>query len=100
MIETERLLLRNWVDADLDPFASMNADPAVLEHFPAFPTREQSDRSARRQRAHIDETGWGLFAVESDHGFIGFVGLSVPAFDAHFMPAVEIGWRLARPANR
>ena len=34
-IETDRLLLRRWRDADREPFARMNADPAVMEHFPA-----------------------------------------------------------------
>lgn len=98
MIETDRLLLRNWTDDDLDPFAEMNADPAVMEHFPRWPSRAESDGLAARERTRVAERGWGLFAVEADTGFIGFVGLAVPGFDAHFMPAVEIGWRLARPA--
>jgi ribosomal-protein-alanine N-acetyltransferase len=34
--------------------------------------------------------------IPREGSFIGFVGLSVPSFDAHFMPAVEVGWRLAR----
>jgi ribosomal-protein-alanine N-acetyltransferase len=28
---------------------------------------------------------------------IGFVGLAPATFPAHFTPAVEVGWRLARP---
>jgi ribosomal-protein-alanine N-acetyltransferase len=50
--------------------------------------------------AGFDERGYGLWAVEvAESGdFIGFTGLSVPRFPAHFMPAVEIGWRLARSA--
>jgi RimJ/RimL family protein N-acetyltransferase len=27
--------------------------------------------------------------------FIGFIGLNIPSFEAHFIPCVEIGWRLA-----
>ena len=30
--------------------------------------------------------------------FVGFTGLAVPSFEAPFTPAVEVGWRLARPA--
>ena len=46
------------------------------------------------------ENGFGLWAVEGrlDERFLGFVGLSRPSFDAPFMPAVEVGWRLARDA--
>lgn len=97
---TDRLLLRNWRDSDRDPFAAMNADPAVMEHFPAPQTREQSDGLIDRNTKAIDERGWGLWAVEvRDTGeFIGFTGLSVPSFEAHFLPAVEIGWRLAKGA--
>jgi len=97
-LRTERLLLRQWRDADYEPFAALNADPVVMEHFPAPLTREASDSWADRQRGRIEERGWGLWAVEvrDDGGFAGFVGLAVPSFEAHFTPAVEIGWRLAR----
>lgn len=96
---TERLVLRRWRESDLAPFAALNADPAVMEHFPAPLSREESDRMAERMDAAIVERGFGFWAVEVKGGpaFIGFVGLSVPSFDAPFMPAVEIGWRLATP---
>ncbi|TCC40069.1 N-acetyltransferase [Kribbella capetownensis] len=99
-LTTDRLLLRQWRDSDREPFAVLNADPAVMEHFPAPQTREQSDALIDRIRPEIDERGWGLWALEvRDTGeFIGFTGLSVPSFEAHFMPAVEIGWRLAKGA--
>ncbi len=69
-----------------------------MEYFPAVLTREQSDAVAERARAGIEDHGWGLWAVEVLGGarFIGFIGLSVPGFEAHFTPAVEVGWRLAR----
>jgi RimJ/RimL family protein N-acetyltransferase len=103
-LKTDRLLLRRWRPADRAPFAAMNADPEVMEHFPARMTRAESDAFADRIEAGFAERGFGLWAVEVTepgdlHGqFIGFTGLSVPSFDAHFTPAVEIGWRLARPA--
>ena len=77
----------------------MNADPEVMEHFPARLTRAESEAAADRIEAGFDERGFGLWALElADTGdFIGFTGLSVPRFTAHFTPAVEIGWRLARP---
>ena len=94
MIATERLLLRQWRDEDLEPFAALNADPVVMEHFPATMAREASDAFADHNRERIAERGWGLWAVEADGAFIGFVGLNEP----DFMPGVEIGWRLARGA--
>ncbi len=99
-LTTDRLLMRQWRDSDREPFAAMNADPAVMEHFPALQTREQSDALIDRNSPEIEGRGWGLWALEvRDTGeFIGFTGLSVPSFEAHFMPAVEIGWRLAKEA--
>ena len=52
---------------------------------------------AERIDAVFDQRGFGLWAVEVNNvaPFIGFIGLSVPRFDAHFTPCVEIGWRLS-----
>jgi len=99
-LSTPRLLLRPWRESDFAPFAALNADPAVMEHFPSIPTREESDAMARRIMARIEERGWGLWAVEVAGGepFIGFTGLGVPTFEAHFTPCTEVGWRLARGA--
>jgi RimJ/RimL family protein N-acetyltransferase len=95
---TPRLKLRQWRDSDYEPFAALNADEEVMRYFPAPMTREESDALAGRARAHVADHGWGLWAVERlDNGaFIGFVGLARPSFEAHFTPAVEVGWRLAR----
>lgn len=97
MIETERLTLRPWQSSDLQPFAELNACARVCELLPKPLTAAESDALAERIMAHFHEHGFGLFAVElkSSGEFIGFNGLSIPTFDAHFMPAVEIGWRLA-----
>jgi RimJ/RimL family protein N-acetyltransferase len=97
-LRTDRLLLRQWRDADLEPWAQLNADPEVMEHFPSVLTREESDVLAARCREHLETNGWGLWAVEVPGvtPFIGWVGLARPAFEAHFTPALEVGWRLAR----
>ena len=97
-LRTARLVLRQWREADLEPFAALNADPEVMRHFPARLTRAGSDALAEGARAMIAKRGWGLWAVEVVEGapFIGFVGLAEPHFEAHFTPAVEVGWRLAR----
>jgi len=97
MIRTERLLLRGWLDEDRAPFAQMNADPEVREHFQGTLTADESDAFVERIEAHWDERGWGLWAVEVPGvaPFIGFVGLW-PADYVTGAPMVEVGWRLAR----
>lgn len=97
---TERLLLRRWADTDLAPFAALNADPAVMEHFPGPLSRDESDALARRLDRSFDDLGFGAWAVEvaATGEFVGFVGLAPVPADAPFAPAVEIGWRLARTA--
>ena len=99
-LRTERLALRRWRDSDRAPFAAMNADPEVMEHFPAALTREESDTMIERIESGFAAHGFGLWAVEvaASGEFIGFTGLSVPGFGAHFTPAVEVGWRLSRPS--
>ncbi len=97
-LRTDRLVLRRWRPADKEPFARINADPVVMEHFPSTLDRTESDAFAGRIEARFDERGYGLWAVEipEEAEFIGFVGLALHDFLAHFTPAVEIGWRLAR----
>ena len=99
-LETERLLLRRWRPEDRTPFAALNADPEVMRHFPALLTRRESDRLADRIESYMERTGWGLWAMEerASGRFLGFTGLARPGFEAPFMPAVEIGWRLERAA--
>lgn len=99
MLTTHRLLLRTWRPEDAESFARLNADPFVMEHFPAPLTRSESDSLMQRINAHFNTHGWGLWAIEvpGTVPFIGFCGLLQVSFDAHFTPAIEIGWRLARP---
>lgn len=100
MIETERLILRQWQASDLKPFAELNADPDVMRYFPARLTPEESDNLASRFKNIIDtNNGWGFWAVElkATKEFVGTVGLLYQADRFNFSPCTEIGWRLARP---
>ena len=94
---TPRLLLRRFWPADRDPFAAMNADPRVMEHFPALLSVEETDGRIARIEAHFDTHGFGAWALEIPGvtPFAGFVGLTIPPFEAAFTPCVEVGWRLA-----
>ena len=87
-LRTERLLLRRWKEQDRVAFAKLNADQVVMRFFPALLTRAESDALADRIEAHFQEHGFGLWAVEIPGlvAFAGYVGLSVPRFQAHFTP--------------
>ena len=93
-LRTDRLILRPWRESDLEPFAALNDDPKVMEHFPARQSRAESDATVGRVREHFEREGFGLWAVEVPGvaPFIGFTGLQRPSF----MPVVEVGWRLAK----
>jgi ribosomal-protein-alanine N-acetyltransferase len=100
VLKTDRLVLRRWRLDDRMPFARMNADPDVMEFFVSPLTREESDAFVDRIEAGFAEDGFGLWAVEEIEAgrFIGFTGLIYQTFQAHFTPAVEVGFRLARHA--
>ena len=96
LVRTSRLVLRAWREGDRDAFADMNADPRVVEHLVGPVTRADSHDMVDRIEACWRDRGYGLWAVErrDDGCFIGYVGLWPATFDAHFTPAVEVGWRL------
>jgi RimJ/RimL family protein N-acetyltransferase len=102
-IETERLLLRRWRAEDAEAFAALNADPEVMRFIGAgHPLgRGLSDDLLSRIERDWEARGFGLWAVEELAApgiLLGFCGLSVPTFLPDVLPAVEVGWRLARPA--
>jgi len=78
-------------------FAALNSDARVMEFFPTRLSRADSDAMVDHIEKHFSERGFGLWAIEVPDvaPFIGFAGLAVPRFSAHFTPCVEIGWRLA-----
>jgi RimJ/RimL family protein N-acetyltransferase len=97
-LRTPRLTLRQWRDEDLDAFAGLSNDAAVMAHLLPLGGRAASDATAARIAEHFARHGFGFWAVEvnGEAPFIGVIGLAVVGFDAHFTPAVEVGWRLAR----
>jgi RimJ/RimL family protein N-acetyltransferase len=97
MMETTHLVLRSWKEGDKEPFARMNADPHVMEFMPNRLTAAECNSWVDWIKDHFARHGFGLYAAElkSDGRFIGFIGVQVPSFQAHFTPCVEIGWRLA-----
>ena len=96
-LETDRLILRSWRESDLAPMLAINQDPKVCEYFPEIGNRDSTLVLIDRIIKHDEEHGYSLYAVEvkATNEMIGFIGLMTPSFEAHFTPAIEIGWRLS-----
>lgn len=95
VLRGDRVVLRGWESRDAEPFAAMNADPVVMEHFPAALTRSDSDAMMGRLQQGLESRGWGAWCLDIEGTCAGFVGLTPVSFEAPFTPCVEIGWRLA-----
>lgn len=100
ILETERLILRTWHENDIEPFAEINQDAKVMEHFPAQLSKAETLSLMDRIFKHQDTYGYTLYAVElkSTHEMIGFIGLlhrTKQDLDLPFNPSTEIGWRLS-----
>jgi RimJ/RimL family protein N-acetyltransferase len=89
--------MRRWREQDRVPFAAINADPRVMEHFPSTLDATQSDRLIELIELSFQRDGFGFWAVEllESGELIGFVGLSALADVFPCAPAVEVGWRVA-----
>ncbi|MGI8840224.1 MAG: GNAT family N-acetyltransferase [Caulobacteraceae bacterium] len=100
MIETERLILRRWRDADRDPNGAMSADPEVMYWLGGTRTRARSDAEVDRYDAQLARLGYGFFALErkADGAFLGFAALRSIDHPQPVPQGVEVGWRLARHA--
>jgi len=96
MITTDRLILRQWTDADRDAWAALNADPTVMEFFPAPLDREQSDAAFATLQQRITDRGFGFWAAElrSTGEFVGMIGLADRPEGLPISPCIEVGWRL------
>lgn len=97
IIETNRLILRTFSESDIDAMSLIDQDPKVCEFLPSIGTREKTALMIQKMMKYYDDHGFSLYAVElkSTGEMIGWCGLMIPSFEAHFTPAVEIGWRLS-----
>ncbi|MDR2038571.1 MAG: GNAT family N-acetyltransferase [Bacteroidales bacterium] len=95
-IETPRLLLRDWKEEDILPFARINSDSHVMRYFPKPLTEKESLDFYLRICDEFIQHGYGLYALEKkeDGAFIGYTGFHRISFDVDFAPGVEIGWRI------
>lgn len=92
VLETNRLILRQWKATDFQVFAELNADPEVMAYFPKTLSQDESDAIGQKCQLLISQKGWGFWAAElkSSGEFIGFVGLHVPEDDLPCCPWLKI----------
>lgn len=75
----------------------MNADPRVMEFFPALYDRARAEETAASMRQEIERDGYGFWATEikATGAFAGMIGLNEIAYEIPVSPKREVGWRLA-----
>ena len=100
ILKTERLGLRNWVEADKAPFIEMCKDEEVMKHFPMPLSEIETLGLIERLQAHFDLHGYCYFAVDiiETGEFIGFTGLAKQSWESKYTPCVDMGWRLKKEA--
>lgn len=98
IFSSNRLGFRKFNNSDVDPFFKLNSDPEVMKYFPSTLDMEETQHLITRINLHIEEYGFGFFAVDhlDSNTFAGFLGLKKTNFTAEFTPCVEIGWRLSK----
>lgn len=96
MIETARLVLRPWRDADVDPLHALCMDPEVMRYLGPLQSREEVAQGLARQQGYQADKGYSFWPVErkEDGLFLGFCGLKPGAEGTPIENDVEIGWRL------
>jgi RimJ/RimL family protein N-acetyltransferase len=100
MIETARLILSAWTEAERAPFVAMCADPEVMHDYPAPEDAVTASARFDRYAAALARDGFGKWALRrrDDGAFLGFCGVSPIWGTLLPAPGLEIGWRMVRAA--
>jgi RimJ/RimL family protein N-acetyltransferase len=95
-LETDRLILRDWREDDLEELFEICTDPKVMATIGPLHKRADSEATYQRRAARTARDGHTFWALErkADGRMIGFCGVgrgTVPQLERD----LEIGWRLA-----
>jgi RimJ/RimL family protein N-acetyltransferase len=97
MIETDRLILRDWREEDIEPFIRHLNTPAVMRWLGGMRTRQQQEATVReRFIAWQEARGFTFWAAErkADGAFLGLCGLKIADdVQSPVQGELEIGWR-------
>lgn len=96
LFTSKRIGFRSWNTGDVISQAKINADPKVMEFFPATQSIEQTAAFIERMQKLYDEKGYCYFAIDKldNREHIGFLGINWQTFESDFTPCVDIGWRI------
>lgn len=96
LFTSKRIGFRAWKKEDLNDFALINADPAVMRHFPKVLSIEETADLIERLQKLFDEHGYCYYATEvlATKELIGFIGINYQSYESSFSPGTDIGWRL------
>lgn len=96
ILKTERLILRDWQDDDLDELISLKGDPLVMEHFPGTDAEEKIRTIFPTIRANSAKHGYWYRPVilRETKEFLGFCGIAETGYETPFGSITEIGWSL------
>ena len=93
MIETKRLIMRQWHDEDIIQFAEINQNAEVMEYMPKLLSTEETMHFYERIVSEHEKYGYGLYAVELKNTgeFIGYTGFHHFALKPNFHPESRLG---------
>jgi RimJ/RimL family protein N-acetyltransferase len=96
ILETSRLILREFVREDADALARVICDPETMRYYPTPFERSDADEWIARNRRRCEELGHGLWAIDlkSTGEMIGDCGLTIQKVDGEDL--LEIGYHLRR----
>jgi RimJ/RimL family protein N-acetyltransferase len=96
ILETERLLLREFVPEDVDALAAVLSDPETMRYYPAVLDRAGVVAWIERNRRRYADDGHGLWAMvlKSCGEVIGDCGLTRQRVDG--VDEIEIGYHVRR----
>ncbi|WP_299328251.1 GNAT family N-acetyltransferase [Parasphingopyxis sp.] len=100
IIETDRLILRDWRDTDREPaYAHINSNPDVMRWLDGVQTRAECDAMIDKLTGRQEQCGHTFWALErkDDGALLGFCGLLIT--EREIVPTCgepEVGWRLRK----
>jgi RimJ/RimL family protein N-acetyltransferase len=99
MIETQRLILRPWTEADVPEFVRVTNTPSVMQYLGGVQEPDIFLASCARAQVCQAQNGFCFWLVErrSDGALLGFCGLKIGNMGP-IAGEIEIGWRLREDA--
>jgi RimJ/RimL family protein N-acetyltransferase len=101
MIETARLILRDWSEADIEPFLRHTNTPAVMRWLGGVRSEAEQRESIGRIMRWQSERGFTFWGIErkADGEMLGFCGIKLADTSGSPIEGMyEIGWRLREDA--